>query len=114
MSKAVATRDQAPMRDARRSSVLFRGGALAVYSWGEGPTVLLVHGWSGRASQLARYAAPLVARGYRAVAVDGPGHGRSDGWFTNLPQMADALMAVQAQEGPFAGVLAHSVKGRPS
>lgn len=48
---------------------------------GEGPTVLLLHGFGGSAEGL--YVAPgtfdaLVAAGYRVVALDQRGHGQSD------------------------------------
>lgn len=49
----------------------------AVWSWGEGPTVLLVHGWGGRASQMAPMAQHLAQHGMRAVAFDIAGHGES-------------------------------------
>lgn len=49
----------------------------AVWSWGEGPTVLLVHGWGGRASQMAPMARHLAQHGMRAVAFDIAGHGES-------------------------------------
>ena len=43
-----------------------------MYSWGSGPTVLLVHGWEGRGSQLSAFAPALVKAGFRVVAVDMP------------------------------------------
>ena len=45
--------------------------------WGRGPTILLVHGWSGRGSQLIRFVGPLVRAGFQVVSIDMPGHGRS-------------------------------------
>ena len=50
---------------------------MKAWSWGNGPTVLLVHGWNGRATQLGGFVEPLVARGYRVVAFDAFGHGES-------------------------------------
>lgn len=47
------------------------------WSWGQGPIVILVHGWGGRASQLAPLAAAIAALGFRAVAIDITGHGAS-------------------------------------
>ena len=85
-----------------------RGLPLAVYQWGEGPTVLLVHGWHGRGTQLGAFAAPLVAAGYRVVAFDAPAHGRTPGRSTNLPQISDALLKVAGAFPPLHGVIAHS------
>ncbi|MBR0894959.1 alpha/beta fold hydrolase [Bradyrhizobium tropiciagri] len=49
----------------------------AVWSWGTGPTVLLVHGWGGRAAQMAPMALTIAQHGMRAVAFDIAGHGSS-------------------------------------
>jgi len=83
-------------------------GPLAVYRWGQGPAVLLVHGWSGRGTQMGAFAAPLVKRGYSAVAFDAPGHGRSAGTETDGFQVAAALAAVAEQYGPLNAVIVHS------
>jgi pimeloyl-ACP methyl ester carboxylesterase len=73
------------------------------------PTVLLVHGHSGRASQMGAFAAPLAARGFRVVAVDAPAHGRSAGHTLALPDYVKVLMELEKNLGPLAGVVAHSV-----
>jgi pimeloyl-ACP methyl ester carboxylesterase len=48
-----------------------------VVSWGAGPAVILVHGWGGRASQMAPLAASLAEQGFQAIALDVTGHGTS-------------------------------------
>lgn len=45
------------------------------WEWGAGPLIILVHGWGGRAAQMAPLAASLATRGYRCVAPDVTGHG---------------------------------------
>src|SRR5205823_2922525 len=40
------------------------------WRWGAGPTVLLVHGWEGRGSQLGAFVEPLVRAGLSVVAFD--------------------------------------------
>lgn len=72
------------------------------------PTVLLVHGFGGRAGQLGGFAAPLVAAGYRVVAFDAPGHGAASGSRSSLPEMLEVTKEVAARLGPLAGVVAHS------
>ncbi len=84
------------------------GETLAAWSWGEGPTVLLVHGWEGRGSQMGAFAQPLVDAGYRAVTFDGPAHGRSTGKLSSLPQFAAAIRQIADQIGPLHGIVAHS------
>lgn len=59
-------------------------GNIAVYQMGQGPTVLLSHGWSGSASQFFKLMEKLSHSGFQAVAFDQLGHGRSDGKYGNL------------------------------
>ncbi|MEP2717230.1 alpha/beta fold hydrolase [Pseudophaeobacter sp.] len=72
------------------------------------PTVLLVHGFGGRAGQMGGFAAPLVAQGYRVVAFDAPAHGAAEGSRSSLPEMLEVTQQIAAQLGPLAGVVAHS------
>src|SRR5215210_3940947 len=58
-------RETEVLRQAERFSIPFQDVHLAAYAWGQGPTVLLVHGWSGRGSQLGPLVEPLVAAGHR-------------------------------------------------
>lgn len=82
---------------------------IAVYSAGETPRVLLVHGWEGVAADFASLAASFQARGYGVVAFDQPAHGRSSGKQTTLPNMARAVLDVARATGPFAAVVGHSL-----
>ena len=85
------------------------GEQVAVWSWGEGPRVLLVHGWSGYGGQLTAFVAPLVEAGFSVVTFDAPGHGLSSGKFSSLPDLARIIRAVaHATGGPHA-LVAHSL-----
>ena len=81
---------------------------LATWRWGSGPTVLLVHGWEGRGSQLGAFVEPLVAAGMSVVAFDAPGHGDSPEHRLYLSDLADAVADVAAAVGPLHGIIAHS------
>lgn len=81
---------------------------IAVYSWGAGPAVLLVHGWSGRGAQMGAFVEPLVMAGYRVIAFDAPAHGRSAGEDTNLPEIGHVILELARQHGPLHAVIAHS------
>lgn len=74
-------------------------------------TVLLVHGWEGRGSQLARFVGPLVSAGLRVVAFDAPGHGDARRDRASLVDHARAIAAVAAQVDPVHAVVGHSVGG---
>jgi len=100
------------LKDAAQDMVNYPGGPLAVSRWGErGPTVLLVHGWNGRGSQMGAFAAPLVAAGYRVVAYDLPAHGRSPGNNTNVFEAIKSLETVAETYGPVYGIVGHSFGG---
>src|SRR5271163_3125571 len=45
---------------AKRFGVLSGGLKLAAWSFGEGPPVVLAHGWNGSAAQLSSFIRPLV------------------------------------------------------
>jgi pimeloyl-ACP methyl ester carboxylesterase len=84
------------------------GTLLRGYAGGSGPTVVLVHGWSGRAADWRRLAGDLIAAGWRVVAPDLPAHGTTAGRRTDLFRLADAFGAVLEHERP-AAVVAHSM-----
>ena len=86
-------------------------GRIALWSWGRGPAVLLVHGWSGSASDMAPIGAELVRAGYRAVMFDMPGHGESAAKPTNLFVYLRTLEALAAIVGPLDGIVGHSLGG---
>ena len=98
-----------PGRNAERFTVTSGRHEVAAWAWGEGPVVVLVHGWRGHAAQLSGFIAPLVRSGFRVVAFDQPAHGRSTGRRTNLLEMAEALQAVVRAVGPVHAVVAHSL-----
>jgi len=86
----------------------FAGGELAVTTWGEGPAVLLMHGWGGARAQMTGFVEPLLGAGYRIVAYDQPAHGESDGKTTNLLEIAPTMDLIAQHEGSFHAILAHS------
>ncbi|MDI1462557.1 alpha/beta hydrolase [Catellatospora sp. KI3] len=87
----------------------FDGVPVATYAWGDGRRpVLLVHGWSSRASRYAGMVTDLLHRGFSPVAFDAPGHGSSGGTSTNLLQYERIMRMLQQRHGGFAAVVAHS------
>lgn len=93
----------------RQGKPLTFANGLAATVFGEGPRVLLAHGWEGRGMNLGKFIAPLTASGYQAIALDGPAHGASPGEQTNPVNYARAMVAVGHELGPLAGVIAHSM-----
>lgn len=74
-------------------------------------TVVLLHGWTGQSLFMAGFVEPLVAKGYRVVAMDMPAHGGSSGKRLTFPLAIEALSAVVRDELPLAGIVAHSFGG---
>lgn len=81
--------------------------------WGpeHGEPVVLIHGWEGRGTQMGFFVEPLVARGIRVIAVDGPAHGATPGREGGPYHFARALRALQAELGPFRAAVGHSMGG---
>lgn len=86
-------------------------GTLAGWSWGSGPTVLLVHGWGSRAARFRVVAEALLARGFRAVSYDHPAHGASPGTRTSLVEVSGVLGEVAGQLGELHAAVGHSLGG---
>lgn len=102
-------REERALFAGRFSKTPFRAGALPTWTWGEGPAVLLVHGWGGHAGRLTPFVEPLIASGFSVVAFDAPGHGSAPGRRSSLPEMVDAIRAVADAAGPFHTVIGHSL-----
>jgi len=86
---------------------------LVGWEWGIGPKpiVLLVHGWSGLASDMETIATALVGAGFRALAFDMPAHGHTPGVRTSLVEWIAALQAIDRWTGGLAGIVGHSFGG---
>jgi len=104
----VKSTDEAILERGNNTRVPFEGGELAVTTWGDGPAVLLMHGWGGARAQMTGFVDPLLFAGYRVVAYDQPAHGESDGKMTNLLEIAPTMDLIAKQEGPFQAIIAHS------
>ncbi len=84
------------------------------YEWGSGNhTILLIHGWNGRSSQMGAFGLALADLGYCAVAVDLPGHGKTPGSKTNMYDMAMAIEAVAQSYENVRGIITHSFGAFP-
>lgn len=85
-----------------------------VYEYGKsdaGKKVLLVHGWSGRGTQLCKIADELIKSGYATVSFDAPAHGKSPGNSTIMIDFIASIIEIDKQFGPFEAVIGHSLGG---
>jgi pimeloyl-ACP methyl ester carboxylesterase len=107
-------RERLALAKAERHPYLIDGRPHAAWSFGDGPAVLLLHGWEGRGAQLFAFVEPLVARGFRVVAIDAPAHGSSPGSLSTAYELAAALHAVARTVPRVHAVVAHSLGGLAS
>lgn len=82
------------------------------WTWGEGPLVIFVHGWGGRAGQMVKLAREVAARGFKVVVFDAGAHGESPGCrigFDNFIEDLGDLAATLAR--PVHAYIGHSAGG---
>jgi non-heme chloroperoxidase len=74
------------------------GTDLFYVDWGSGPPIVFSHSWALSSDQFHYLVHPLVARGFRCIAFDRRGHGRSDrpGVGMDLDRFADDLAELVA------------------
>lgn len=73
--------------------------------------VLIAHGWTSEASFMAVFAEQLRRAGFRVVAFDQPGHGKSGRERASLIDCSRALFDVVRTLGPLRFAVAHSMGG---
>lgn len=85
--------------------------SIPVFLWGQGPLIVMMHGWSGSGVQFRRLIPGMVAAGYQVLAFDAPAHGSNPGKHSHLLEFVDSLHSIQQQIGPVDTVMAHSLGG---
>jgi len=82
------------------------------WRWGAGPTVVLAHGWGGRAGQMVKLADAIAGSGFEVVVFDGQGHGESEGRRIGFRRLADDLKALkEALQDEVSAWVCHSAAG---
>lgn len=83
-----------------------------VYSYGYSKRkVLLIHGWSGRGTQLFKIADKLLENGFMTISFDAPAHGKSTGKTTMMNEFVKTALFLEKEFGPFEIALGHSLGG---
>ena len=86
--------------------------SIMVYQYGKSDKkVLLVHGWSGRGTQLFKIADALLKEGYTTVSFDAPAHGKSPGNSSIMLEFIASIFELEKQYGPFEVAIGHSLGG---
>lgn len=85
---------------------------IVVYHYGKAEKrILLVHGWSGRGTQLVKIADELISLGYSIISFDAPAHGKSKGNSTIMIEFIASILELEKQFGPFEFAIGHSLGG---
>ncbi len=96
---------------ARTFSIQVGKMRIQCYRWGDAPkTILVVHGWAGRATQFRRFVKPFLAEGFQVVGFDGPAHGKSSGTSTHLNEFLVVIRELQTRFD-IQAIVAHSFGG---
>jgi pimeloyl-ACP methyl ester carboxylesterase len=104
------------LNSASRETIEVNGLNIAVYIWQDKTieprsSLLFIHGWMGRGTQIAKYINPLNAIGYRVISFDGPAHGNTPGKQTSVLEFTDVVLALDKHYGPFDAAITHSFGG---
>ena len=85
---------------------------IMVYEYGKSDKkILLVHGWSGRGTQLFKISDVLLEDGFSVVSFDAPAHGKSEGSTTIMSEFIESILEIEKQYGPFEITIGHSLGG---
>ncbi len=85
---------------------------IVVYAYGNSnKKILLVHGWSGRGTQLVKIADAFIEKEYATISFDAPAHGKSGTKTTLMLEFIESILEVEKQHGPFEFAVGHSLGG---
>lgn len=73
--------------------------------------VILIHGWSGRGTQLYKIADMLLQQGFSTISFDAPAHGLSTGKETMMNEFVTCIRKLSEIYGPFEYGIGHSLGG---
>jgi pimeloyl-ACP methyl ester carboxylesterase len=94
---------------AEQHAVPMRSGSVAAWRVGEGPATLLAHGFADSHALWSPLMAALIQAGRPFVAMDLPGHGRSEESSHSILDGVSAIQAVAQALGPIDSVVGHSM-----
>ncbi|MEQ8242192.1 alpha/beta hydrolase [Fulvivirga sp.] len=92
-------------------NISYESKKVQVYEWGDGKPVLMVHGWMGRGTQFRKFIQTFNEAGYKVVAFDAPGHGKSDGGSSHILKFADVIAQLSERYNGFEMIIGHSLGG---
>jgi pimeloyl-ACP methyl ester carboxylesterase len=105
-------REEALYNSANRDYFEFKGRNIRTYEWLHGEKkVLLVHGWSGRGTQMNKIIEAFTKENYSVYSFDAPAHGESEGKTTHMYEFVDSIVEMEKKFGIFDLIIGHSMGG---
>ena len=111
--KASLTRqDKEFLLHAKRIEFGSSNNSKIAWSWGEGPIVILVHGWGGCGAHMGGMATQIARKGFQAIAIDITAHGSSSGKRISFRMFSQDLAAlVRSLDQSIYAYVGHSAGG---
>ena len=106
---AASDAETALLASAIRTTHVHEGEEIAVWNWGSGPRVLMVHGWDSRGSHFAGFVQPLLRAGFSVTLFDMPAHGDSSGQHGSVVHSTRALLSLATGLSDVQAVITHSM-----
>ena len=104
--------EQGYLNSATTSTIRYKNNKVKVYEWGsDEKAVLLIHGWAGRATQVAHLAKPLLEAGYKVYSFDAPAHGNSNGRHTHFLEFSELILEIKNRYPAIESIIGHSMGG---
>jgi len=110
--RKIEAADVPVIAQAEKSTMSCRDGVFTLWRWsGNGPLVVVLHGWGSHSARFGSFIAPLRAAGFAVLGIDAPAHGESPGKYSDLPRFRDSLIEVLRAHDPIHAVIGHSLGG---
>lgn len=110
----IPERERSKHELAKRSNrSLTSGSNYEAFEWGDSTneTIILVHGWSGRATQFFALIDALLISNYHIVSFNAPAHGQSKEKKTSLLEFTECIEDLNQEFGPIHKGIGHSLGG---
>lgn len=98
---------------ANKEYITVNGKKIRVYKWqgGGNKKILLVHGWSGRGTQMNKIIEAMLTKNNAVYSFDALAHGESEGRQTHMYEFVDCIIEMDKAFGGFDMIIGHSMGG---
>ena len=105
-------REDSLYHDAIKSFFKHKERNIRTYQWLRGEKkVLLVHGWSGRGTQMNKIIEGFLKNNISVYSFDAPAHNESEGKTTHMYEFVDSIQEMDKKFGSFDLIVGHSMGG---